>query len=222
MARPVKTEQGKGNVEWTKQQLIHAAAEQFSKFGFEGASLSKIREKVGVKNSTILYHFKSKAGLYLAVTEHLESSFASTLSELINSNEHLTALERLGVFCKTLQSWGIEHQNFTAIIIQEMMNKELHSANSLFYQNIGALFQQVIAFIKGDESEDVWLDVNWQVCIVNIIFSILVGQAVSVAIPMAMGIDEAEYRTQQLDEIIRNQTLAMVRNRETALEFLRE
>ncbi|WNC73865.1 TetR/AcrR family transcriptional regulator [Thalassotalea psychrophila] len=220
MARPVKTEHGKGNVDWTKQQLINAAAEQFSKLGFQGASLSKIREKVGVKNSTILYHFKSKEGLYLAVTEHLEQSFAQMIDDLFQQYEDASAFERFYQFCNTLQQWGSTQQYFTSIAIQEMMNRELHSANSMFYQNFGKRLEQTVDFIKGDDEEVIWQKVNWKIYIVNVFLSILLGQAVSVAIPIALSISEEDYKQQHINEVIRSQLLALVNDRSVAEEFL--
>lgn len=220
MARPVKTEYGKGNVDWTKQQLINAAAEQFSKLGFQGASLSKIREKVGVKNSTILYHFKSKEGLYLAVTEHLEQSFAKMINDLVEQYEDSPGLERFYQFCNALQQWGSTQQYFTSIAIQEMMNRELHSANSMFYQNFGRRLEQTIEFIKGDDEEVIWQRVNWKIYIVNVFLSILLGQAVSVAIPIALSISEEDYKQQHINEVIRSGLLALVNDKSVAEEFL--
>ncbi|WNC67134.1 TetR/AcrR family transcriptional regulator [Thalassotalea nanhaiensis] len=220
MARPVKTEHGKGNVEWTKQQLINAAAEQFSKLGFQGASLSKIREKVGVKNSTIVYHFKSKEGLYLAVTEHLEKSFAKMINDLVEQHADEPAIERFYQFCYTLQQWGSNQQYFTSIAIQEMMNRELHSANSMFYQNFGRRLNQTIEFIKGHDGAETWTKVNWKIFIVNVFLSILIGQAVSVAIPIALQIDEPTYKQQHINEVFRSQLLALVKDKHTAEQYL--
>ncbi|WNC73789.1 TetR/AcrR family transcriptional regulator [Thalassotalea psychrophila] len=220
MTRPVKQEHGKGNVDWTKQQLINAAAEQFSKLGFEGASLSKIREKVDVKNSTIVYHFKSKQGLYLAVTEHLEQNFANMINDLVAQHEDAPALERFYQFCHTLQQWGSTQQYFTSIAIQEMMNRELHSANSMFYQNFGKRLMQTVEFIKGDDQDVVWVEVNWQIFIVNVFLSILIGQAVSVAIPIALKVSENDYKHQHINEVIRSQLLALVHDKQIAAEFL--
>lgn len=220
MARPIRTEHGKGNVDWTKQQLINAAAEQFSKLGFQGASLSKIREKVGVKNSTIVYHFKSKQGLYLAVTEHLEQSFAKMINDLVKRYEDAPALERFYQFCLTLQQWGSTQQYFTSISIQEMMNRELHSANSMFYQNFGTNLKRTIEFIKGNDEDVVWTKVNWQIFIVNVFLSILIGQAVSMAIPIALNISEENYKQQQINEVIRSQLMALVKDTKITEEFL--
>jgi len=220
MARPTKNAQGKGNVDWTKEKLILAAAEQFSIHGFEGASLSKIREKVGVKNSTIMYHFKSKQGLYLAVNKHLEQSFRELVETIVTTHSSLDVLQRFRVFCCELSQWCQKEQTFTAIIMQEMLNKQLHSSNSSIYQNIGLHFQQVIKFLQGEEVDHLWRKLDWQVFIINVVFSILVGQGISVAIPMALGIPEDVYKQQQLDQVIQTYLLANIVDQELVKTFI--
>ena len=220
MARPIKSEQGKGNVDWTKEQLIQAAAEQFSLHGFEGASLSKIREKVGVKNSTIMYHFKSKQGLYLAVTQHLEQSLSYLVQSTAQQHSHLPVMERFTVFCLELQKWCVIEQTFASILIQETMNKQLHSADSFIYQNIGKHFQHAITFLQGEPIDPLWKNINWPIFITNLIFSILVGQAISIAVPMTLGIDEKAYKTQQLSEVMRMNLMANIVDQTLVKKFL--
>ena len=220
MARPIKGTEGKGNVDWTKEKLIQAAASQFALYGFEGASLSKIREQVGVKNSTIMYHFKSKQGLYLAVTKHLEQSLSDFVQQIMLQHSRLPVMERFSVFCFELQKWcGIE-QTFTSIMIQETMNKQLHSAESFIYQNIGKHFEQAIIFLQGSPVDPLWKDVNWSIFIVNLIFSILVGQGISIAVPITLGIDEQIYKQQQIAEVIRSHLLANIKEADLVTAFL--
>ena len=220
MARPIKGSEGKGNVNWTKEQLILAAADQFALHGFEGASLSKIREKVGVKNSTIMYHFKSKQGLYLAVTKHLEQSLSQFVQKIIDQHYHLPVMKRFNVFCFELQKWCGVEQTFASIIVQETMNKQLHSADSFIYQNIGKHFEQAIVFLQGSPIDPLWSELNWQIFIVNLIFSILVGQAISIAVPITLGIDEQSYKTQQLNEVVRMNLMANINDQQAVLNFL--
>ncbi len=222
MVRPIKAGEGKGNVDWTKEKLIQAAASQFALHGFEGASLSKIREQVGVKNSTIMYHFKSKQGLYLAVTKHLEQSLSDFVERIVKHHSCLPVMERFKVFCFELQRWCGVEQTFASIIVQETMNKQLHSADSFIYQNIGKHFEQAILFLQGSPIDPLWREINWQIFIVNLIFSILVGQAISIAVPITLGIDEQRYKTEQLSEVLRINLIANINDQQAVLIFLND
>lgn len=55
----------------TKQRLIEAGLEIFSRYNFEGASTRMIAEKAGVNLAAISYHFGGKDGLYLATVQYL-------------------------------------------------------------------------------------------------------------------------------------------------------
>lgn len=219
MARPSKTEHGKGNVEWTKQQLILAAAEQFALFGFEGASLSKIRERVGVKNSTIMYHFKSKAGLHLAVKEHLEQSLGQFANSL-EPHKNQPVLPRFSLFCQLFKQWSEQEQTYTAIIVQEMMNKQMPAQEHHIYKNIGKHFQQITQFIQGQPIDPLWRELNWPVFTLNLTFTILIGQAISHGVPVTLNMSEQEYKQQQLQQVISSSLLAHTNDQTLVEKFL--
>ncbi|MDG5472841.1 TetR/AcrR family transcriptional regulator [Jeotgalibacillus sp. ET6] len=51
----------------TEQKLRQAAIELFIEHGYEGTSIAKIVQKVGIRKSSFYAHFKSKGELFLAV-----------------------------------------------------------------------------------------------------------------------------------------------------------
>lgn len=55
----------------TRDALIAAATQVFSRDGFHAASLREIAEVAKVNQALIGYHFRNKEGLYLAVFEHI-------------------------------------------------------------------------------------------------------------------------------------------------------
>jgi len=221
MSRPVKKENGKGNVEWTRQQLIHAAAKEFARLGYEGASLKNIREAVDVKNATIHYHFGSKQGLYDAVIKNLEEHLIIFIAELDKYHDKL-AMERLCLFAEEFKEWTENAQDFTSIIIQEMLSKQLRSADSTFYQTMGICFERIIQFIKGDDGEKVWRNVDWKIYIINFLFGILIGQGLSVAVPLTYSMNEDLFKNKQLDDFILTQFLSLAKDSKQAITFLQQ
>src|SRR5690349_11246858 len=51
----------------TRDDIIAAAAELFSRFGFKGTSLQDIAAEVGCSKATLLYHFHSKEAILAAL-----------------------------------------------------------------------------------------------------------------------------------------------------------
>ncbi|MDQ0208368.1 TetR/AcrR family transcriptional regulator [Alkalicoccobacillus murimartini] len=65
----------------TSDEIKKAALFSFGRNGFDGASLSKIAEEVGIKKQSIYTHYKSKDDLFLTV---LEDSLNNDLTYLTN------------------------------------------------------------------------------------------------------------------------------------------
>ena len=50
-----------------RQQILEAAARQFSSYGFQGANMRDVAAEAGVLAGSIYYHFPSKEALFIAV-----------------------------------------------------------------------------------------------------------------------------------------------------------
>src|ERR1035438_1270312 len=55
------------DAERSRQALLTAALDEFSRKGFAGARVAEIAERAGVNKQLINYYFGSKEGLYLAL-----------------------------------------------------------------------------------------------------------------------------------------------------------
>lgn len=56
-----------------RQRILHAAEQEFAKYGYKGTSVQAIADSVELPKANILYYFKSKTGLYKALlTDILE------------------------------------------------------------------------------------------------------------------------------------------------------
>ncbi|WP_158968976.1 TetR/AcrR family transcriptional regulator [Paraglaciecola sp. L3A3] len=56
-----------------KQKILAAAEKEFSLHGFKGARIQKIADRVGLPKTNVLYYFKTKEILYLALLEDILS-----------------------------------------------------------------------------------------------------------------------------------------------------
>jgi len=57
-------------IDATRARLLDAAAHVFAEHGFQAATIRDICTRAGANVAAVNYHFRDKAGLYLAVLRH--------------------------------------------------------------------------------------------------------------------------------------------------------
>lgn len=67
-----------------EQRIVDAALDVFSRSGYRGATVEEIAGKAGMSKANVLYYFRRKRDIYLAVLEH-------TLEVWLDPLEHLDA-----------------------------------------------------------------------------------------------------------------------------------
>jgi len=70
-----------------KSEIIHHAQVMIQKYGFNDFSFRDIAEKVGIKSSSIHYHFPTKADLGRAVAENYRQQFLAELHQAETEND---------------------------------------------------------------------------------------------------------------------------------------
>jgi TetR/AcrR family transcriptional regulator len=72
----------------TKAQILRVGLRRFAADGFHGTRLSDIADEVGVRRSTVLYHFPSKETLYRAVVLDVFADWDDLARQAIGIVEH--------------------------------------------------------------------------------------------------------------------------------------
>jgi AcrR family transcriptional regulator len=88
-AQPLKSKQSANGV--TKQRLLQAATELFAEKGFHGSSTREITQRAKTNLSSLYFHWRSKANLYLAVHRRsfqLLTGVAQELAGLLEQGLH--------------------------------------------------------------------------------------------------------------------------------------
>ncbi|MTI45847.1 TetR family transcriptional regulator [Roseibium hamelinense] len=97
--------------------ILDAALSEFSKYGFQGATIEKISKAAGMSKSNLLYYFSSKPAVYQAVLAHI-------------LDEWLTPL-------RTLDANGDPAEELSKYIMQKMkVSAEAPEASRLFANEI--------------------------------------------------------------------------------------
>jgi len=92
----------------TKQLILSAALDLFSQHGYNGASIRQIARAVGIRESAIYNHYKSKEEIFLAILAEFKSS---TVSEKILSDDLLDDLSNPEKFLRNFAERLINHWN---------------------------------------------------------------------------------------------------------------
>ncbi|MHC1745613.1 MAG: TetR/AcrR family transcriptional regulator [Negativicutes bacterium] len=79
----------------TAKRIKLVALELFSQKGYEGAALSEIAERVGIKKPSIYAHYKNKEALFLSVVADMTASYVACWDEVIHQTQRLGIEKRL-------------------------------------------------------------------------------------------------------------------------------
>ena len=110
----------------TKKKILNSALDFFSQHGYSGASIRQIARAVGVRESAIYNHYKSKEEIFLAI---LSSFKLRTINKEILSDDLLDEVVNPDKFLKKFAMRLIEHwdkpeeRKFIRIILMEQFTR---------------------------------------------------------------------------------------------------
>jgi AcrR family transcriptional regulator len=100
----------------TKDRLLEAALEVFSRYGYEGASVDRIADHAGYTKGAFYSNFDSKEGIFLNLMEDFYRREVNSLKEfLAEETTAETLLVRIKSFYTQLESetdWGVLSAGF--------------------------------------------------------------------------------------------------------------
>ncbi|CAG4885146.1 conserved protein of unknown function [Georgfuchsia toluolica] len=94
-----------------REELIRAAVDLFSHYGYSGTSIREIASTVGVSVSNIYHYFGSKEGLWLSILEYSVNELPERLNAVWESD--LDPVERFRLLIKTHLTASGSHQKET-------------------------------------------------------------------------------------------------------------
>jgi AcrR family transcriptional regulator len=118
MARPRQN----ANAIPTVQRILSSAEQAFAGHGYERARLADIARGAGITRPSLLYHFKSKDVLYVAVLAQNLTAMTGAF-DAVMSSEHpydQQLLQLIQAYVDFLES----RKAFSALILRELVNKQ--------------------------------------------------------------------------------------------------
>lgn len=87
----------------TKERILEAALELFSKKGFDSSSVRDIASIIGIKDSSLYFHFKSKQAILDALIEKFIGISMQMMEQMNHILKAVTAIDDDGFYAVTRQ-----------------------------------------------------------------------------------------------------------------------
>lgn len=126
--------------EATRQRIIHEAAIEFARHGFDVANINTIAEQSGIGKGTIYLYFENKRELFLAMLRSIaQTQLTSIRAALASEGDLRQRLQRL--FLAFVQQAGAERDYFNVYM------SALYGVNRAFQAEATKLLRDYVAVI---------------------------------------------------------------------------
>ena len=99
----------KGDGHLRRAEILEAAERIFVAEGYEGATIRRIADEVGVSSTALYMHFQDKACILHEITEGVFRELLAANSEI--AARPLEAVARVRMMLEAYMRWGFEHPN---------------------------------------------------------------------------------------------------------------
>lgn len=131
---PRKGSSIKANGQQSKKNIIEAAREFFSEYGYLGASMSDIATRLNITKAALYYHFAGKAEIFKNV---LDEAFAELSQALNQARDEKTPENKLENLIKAYLKFGAKEKNLTQALVLKLAPHD-------------AKITEHIAFLRGE------------------------------------------------------------------------
>ena len=114
--------------ERTRQRILGAALEEFSRYGLGGARVDRIARRAGANKRMLYYYFGDKDRLFLAALENRYAHIRNAERGL--QLEHLAPREALRRLVRFTWRYFLEHPEFLTLLNSENLHKGRHLKGS--------------------------------------------------------------------------------------------
>ena len=141
--------------ERSKQRILHFAAEEFAKKGYDGARVDEIVRRCKVSKNLIYHYFHSKEELFIAVLEAAYASLRQRQEAMgLDSSDPVDGITKLVV--DTFRYWN-EARDFIAYLNSENLYDAMHIKKSKFITSTyPGLVKSISAVLARGEQQGVF------------------------------------------------------------------
>jgi TetR/AcrR family transcriptional regulator len=106
-------------VEATREAILRAALDLFSRRGFEGAAMRDIAARAGVEHSALRYHYRDKASLWRAALGGLIAEMNAEMGASWRATRGQAPVARFKAYMRDYVRYCAHHPEHARIMVQE-------------------------------------------------------------------------------------------------------
>ena len=141
----------------TRERIIEAAAQEFAEHGFEGASTRNVATQAGVQHPLVVYHFKSKEGLWRAVLTSLNERFGNMYRSRLEGLRGVDAPTKLRLILEDFIRFSAENPVFHWLMSHEA-SKGGRRMNWLVDEYVRHFFKEITELIRAAQKAGHFVD----------------------------------------------------------------
>ena len=107
----------------TRERILQVSEDAFAYYGFSGASLQDIADRVGIKKASLFYYFKGKEELYAEVIQRVFKALELILFPNINDPSAGYAKKIENLVGATFDMFA-QHPNYARMLFRELLDNE--------------------------------------------------------------------------------------------------
>lgn len=136
----------------TREKVLKAAAAEFAEHGFQGASTRSVADKAGVQHALVIYHFKSKEGLWRTVISAMNERFATMYRSRLEGLRGVDAALKLKLIMEDFIRFSAANPSFHWLMAHEA-NKGGKRMNWLLDEYVKQFFKTMTDLIKAAQKD---------------------------------------------------------------------
>ena len=147
MRRSARKPKGDGHLR--RAEILEAAERIFIADGYEGATIRRIADEVGVSSTALYMHFPDKGAILLEISER-------TITQLLNRNSDIAAkpmdaANRVKLMLDSYMRWGFEHPNAYQLVfstlrpVSDVVGENVADLSARCYEIFSGVVREIAA-----------------------------------------------------------------------------
>jgi AcrR family transcriptional regulator len=139
----------KGDGHLRRAEILEAAERIFVAEGYEGATIRKIADEVGVSSTALYMHFPDKGCILLEISER-------TITQLLERNAEIAAkpmdaANRVKLMLDSYMRWGLEHPNAYQLVfstvtpVSDVVGENVSDLSARCYEIFSGVVREIAA-----------------------------------------------------------------------------
>ena len=113
--RPARSaRKAKGEGHFRRSEILEAAQRIFVEYGYEGATIRRIADEVGVSSTALYMHFRDKSEILVEICEGLFENLIAVNTEMLSRD--LDPVQRVRLMLDAYVDFALEHPNVYRLV----------------------------------------------------------------------------------------------------------